>query len=456
MLATVGLDVYNPRAVASAAIGGSQYLEWGNTTTLKFGGPVKALARSVGARAVTVTAGASAVASGLGSVGGFLIAAALGPAGRGYFAAIFSWPSLIGTIAGFGVPQATCYWVASDRKNATCYVATSAYLLLLISLVIGLGGFALAPTIGRTATVVGGLRTLFLCMPLFIIPGAWLGALQATNVVTWNLARMFQPISYLAIVSFLFVSHRLSVSTAVFAVVISLVLQAMASGVLAWRTVGACFKPDPSVVRPLIRFGSRSAAVYGPSLLNGRLDQLILSLLVSARELGRYSLAVSLSTVAAPISSAFGDVAFPRIASRGKSDASRLRKLALLGSLGVSLVFLVPLVVAAPWFVPRVFGPGFQGSVLPLYLLAPAAALLMFNKVAEDIIRGYGDPLPAAIAEILGAIATGGLLFLLIPKFGINGAALASLLSYALVTALLLRALKGKGRGLSGPDEQTS
>ena len=59
-----------------------------------------------------------------------------------------------------------------------------------------------------------------------------------------------------------------------------------------------------------------------------------------------------------------------------------------------------------------------------------------------DTIRGLGRPLVPAQAELVGALCTGVLLAILVPPLGIEGAAIASTVSYSLVTLCMAVSLR--------------
>ena len=70
------------------------------------------------------------------------------------------------------------------------------------------------------------------------------------------------------------------------------------------------------MVRPLAAYGSAQIAALTPAAINGYLDQLVLSQTVPSAALGRYAIAVSLTSMPLPLVAAIGNVAFPRLAAR--------------------------------------------------------------------------------------------------------------------------------------------
>jgi O-antigen/teichoic acid export membrane protein len=112
-----------------------------------------------------------------------------------------------------------------------------------------------------------------------------------------------------------------------------------------------------------------------------------------------------------------------------------------LASGAVGALSMLVLAGSAFWWVPLVFGPGFRASVPLVWLLAPGGALLACGQVCGDLLRGHGDPLAVARAQTAGAVTTVALLALLLPTFGVAGAAIASTGSAAVALVLQLRTL---------------
>jgi O-antigen/teichoic acid export membrane protein len=100
-----------------------------------------------------------------------------------------------------------------------------------------------------------------------------------------------------------------------------------------------------------------------------------------------------------------------------------------------SLLLLAPLAaalaLAAPWLVPALFGSAFQPAVRVTQVLAGAALFLSLNAVLSDGFRGMSRPAVPALAEVASLGLAVALLWLLIPRYGIMGAAGASLAANA-------------------------
>jgi O-antigen/teichoic acid export membrane protein len=107
----------------------------------------------------------------------------------------------------------------------------------------------------------------------------------------------------------------------------------------------------------------------------------------------------------------------------------------------------------AGWIVPLVFSSGYRGSVLPLRLLLPGTVAFSLQSVLSQYLAGRGRPRLVLVAWTAGAVLGIGADLFVIPAYGIAGAAVVSSLSYLLVTALHLAALRSVRPGGSPPSD---
>jgi O-antigen/teichoic acid export membrane protein len=81
-------------------------------------------------------------------------------------------------------------------------------------------------------------------------------------------------------------------------------------------------------------------------------------------------------------------------------------------------------------FILLVFGPALLASVVPLWLLLPGIVTLTPAKVISSYLSGIGKPYYSAYISGGTVILTIALDLVLIPRFGIAGAAAASSVVY--------------------------
>ena len=197
--------------------------------------------------------------------------------------------------------------------------------------------------------------------------------------------------------------------------------------------------PQSSRFRPFLRYSMSSLSSNVPQLLNLRLDQLLLAAMFAPRALGLYVVSVSWSGAVGPALNAVGSVIFPRVAS----ETDSVRRAAVFAQ-GVRIAFILAagtvilLVASTPVAFPLLLGPSFSAALPTVILLVLAAGIAGVNGVLEEGLRGMGHPAAPLRAEVAGLLVTGATLYLLLPRWGLIGAAVSSVLSYSVVMALLV------------------
>ena len=398
-------------------------------------GPKGSYKRTVG-RTAAFNVGMSAASI----VTGILIARWLGPEARGDYAAVSVYFLFSLVIFELGLGASVVYHVAKAGSSYADYVRTAMWLLLPLAFLAGATAILVGiPVFGDT----DGRRAAFLVLPVSIlISFGAVGpsfALQSVDIAKWNLVRMSQPLVFFLLT----VGVGLCVPLTTFLVInlmnVSLLVQALISWWLYTRLTPARGHIDKRYIGPLLRFGILNMFSTTPNALNSRVDQLVLAVTVTSAALGQYAVAVSLSMLASPLVSAFGNVAFPRIA-RGDSVLETIRT-AVRGSLVVSVVVCGTVAIAGPWLVGHLLGDGYEQVTVLLLVLTPGAAVVAVNRVFGDILRGLGRPGFVAVCECVGVVLTVGGLMWLVPYFGILGAAITSSAVYMVVFLVLKQAI---------------
>jgi O-antigen/teichoic acid export membrane protein len=186
------------------------------------------------------------------------------------------------------------------------------------------------------------------------------------------------------------------------------------------------------VARELLSFGVRSHLGNVSSLLNERLDQLVISAFLAPAKLGLYVIAVTLTSVTTLVGSSVSFVSLPTLARlRGLEErataARRLIGLTVLTSAAITL----PLIAFTPFVIEVAFGSAFRDAALVSRILLVAAIVLSTNRVLSSSLTGLGRPLDAGIAESVALVATFVGLAALLPALGLLGAGIASLIAYS-------------------------
>lgn len=168
------------------------------------------------------------------------------------------------------------------------------------------------------------------------------------------------------------------------------------------------------------------------SLLNMRIDQVFLGKMIDNTTVGFYSAAVRIAEIWLLVPAVFGQVLFPIIvAAKGKSEEEYRKRIFQIFRVMLALTLPVALGVSlfADEIIALIYGPGFAGagSILSIQIWtgAPSLFLFVFGQVfyVEKMVRTH---LYAAVFQPISNIC---LNLLLIPRFGAEGAAVATMLT---------------------------
>jgi O-antigen/teichoic acid export membrane protein len=173
-------------------------------------------------------------------------------------------------------------------------------------------------------------------------------------------------------------------------------------------------------------------------MLNLRLDQMLMAGLLGPQILGLYVTSVAWSNAVAPLVNAVAATLLPRVAGAAPEQQGML--LAQSTRLGLILALLLAFSMAllAPLVIPLLFGAAFAPAVPAAVILCLAAGVAAFNQVLEAAAQSLARPRYVLMAESVGLIATISLLWLLLPSLQLIGAALASIMSYTIVSIVLI------------------
>ena len=384
---------------------------------------------------------AAAVTAG---VSGVILARALGPTTRGEYAAVIAWFGILLLIGEVGQSAAVCFYVARDPGSARDYVATSRAMMLVTGGVAVVGGLLLAPVLAHgNPGLADAYRIAFAGSAVAFTGTSYTFSLQAHSNRQWNLVRLSQPVLGLAIVIVLWRLRLLSLHAVLYTLAVTMTIQ-LGYAYYHCRHCGlAPGRIRADLVRPLMTYGLSQFAAVTPASVNLLLDQLVLSQLVPASDLGRYSIAASITLVPVPLVSAIGNVAFPRLAAQRTVTAQGqwLQRAAVLSSAGMAVAILAPVVVSSYWVIPLVFGPAYRGAVPLLWILAPGGVFMASSQVAGDLLRGRDRPGLVAVAQGLASVFTVVLLIVLLPSMGVAAAAIASTVAYGVTLAVMIHCL---------------
>lgn len=166
-----------------------------------------------------------------------------------------------------------------------------------------------------------------------------------------------------------------------------------------------------------------------------KIDQVFLRHLTTAEEVGIYSAAVRISELPFFIGTIITNSVFPLIIkSKSDSDESFNTNLQFLFSIVVYLGIFISIVITliAPYLINSIFGSEYSGAILILRIHI-WSLLFVYLGVAQSVwIIATNNTKVSFVATATGAVVNIILNLILIPRYQAAGAAIATLISYAI------------------------
>ena len=359
-----------------------------------------------------------------------VIARALGPDGRGVVAILQADAIVVASLLGLGVPWALFYYASQSpepQPRLLGIAAVHATALLLVSVALAL---LLGAALADAQDVPDDLWLYViaaLLVPATFLEYAFVDMLRGLR--RFGLANRIvlagRTLGLVTVVTLIVVLDA-GLRGAIIALTVASAIQVLgALPVLARR--GIAF--SRAVAREVGRYGLRAQGASVSRLLSRRFDVLVLSVFAPTAVVGQYAVAQTLAELTLLVPQALGLALSPLII-RGDAGVPLTQRLVRVNG-SLALVVAVALAATAPWSVELAFGGAFDAAVVPLLILLPGAWMFACGDLVAHVLAARGRPGTASLLSGLQAGLTIALDLALVPAYGIEGAAVASTISYS-------------------------
>lgn len=368
-----------------------------------------------------------------------IIARALGPAGRGEYAASVAVVTLTPIVLGMGIP------LGVRHLGTSCHSSSIIPTIYRLS-------FGLVP-----ASVGFGVLAAYVLLPSIPTDSKpYLVVVVSTSVLV---------VATLSFQSVLIVSQRYGAVALVQCtpIVVSTtgVLLGWGAGwitlnwLISWVAAGnvSAFmvalwftrtRPRGSRIRSMVLL-KRSGSFYGghiADMASLNLLQILALSVVGATQAGYFSVAMTVGGLVLAVGHALGAAAFRNVTSQAGDRPSEVVHRVLRCVVTASCIVSASLAVVVPVMLPTVFGSQFTPALAPTYLCLLASTALAVSYVGGQILVAYGKGRSYTVAQTVGLVASVTALYALGPTLGASAAALGLLLSMTLTSAVTLYCLK--------------
>ena len=212
---------------------------------------------------------------------------------------------------------------------------------------------------------------------------------------------------------------------------------------LTLRQTGIALAPGADELRESLAFGLRAHPQTLLAKLHERVDVMLLAAFaIDPAQIAVYAVAVSVIDRLRVVPDSVSSALLPKLGTLGDAEKGPYTARVTRHLMFWVALSGLALAITAPLLVPILFGAPYAASVLPLYVLLPATAMLTVRWMIGNYFIAVGRPgFNSRVQAASVAVNVAANLYA-IPRWGILGAAGASLLSYsveAIATVLVFR-----------------
>jgi O-antigen/teichoic acid export membrane protein len=368
---------------------------------------------------------------------------------RGVYAVVMTMSIFVEFAAQLGQRASLIYRIG--RAGVPRDVALGAALKLTLSALGVTLALCLAASAALRERVLAGAGMEFLVVALA------LGAVEAIAGLFEALARAIDRFE---------LRNRALIATSLLSLAaVSLVLLALHGGALAaltallaaravvalWlivaslRETGFTLRGSPGEVAASLRFGFPSYLQTLIGKLHERADVILLALLrVEPAQIAVYAVAVGVIDRLRVMPDAVGSALLPKLTVLPHDEAGAYTSRVVRNTLFWVCVTAIGLGLVAPLLLPLVFGRAYAASLVPLLILLPATVSLTVRRVLSNYFTASGWPGFNASVQAAAAVLNIAVNLWAIPRYGIAGAAFASLISYGFEGAATVIGFRSK------------
>lgn len=384
-----------------------------------------------------------------------LIARELGPEGNGYYAIAILIPAMLGNLLNLGVGPATVYYVSRGESDIHQAMAGNLRMALIIASngiaiaipILWFWSYELFPSVPQELLYLG-----LASFPLTLLLAYMSAILQGLeHFKALNISVILPPYVNLACVIIMVYGLQIGVIGTMVAYIVGQLVGLLATfWYLKQKKINSSFRqPTPlkaGYARRILGYGWKAHLSNVLAFVNYRADIFLVNFFLTPVSTGIYVIAVQIAETLWLFSQAVSTVLLPRLSAMHCDPETRLAltQKAVLIVFALTAVASIVLVIGLERLVVPIFGEQYIGILLAFLWLLPGVIAGAGARVYSNCIAAAGKPewnmysaLFVVIVNIIGNI-------LLVPEYGIAGAAGATSLAYCLnafVKLLLIRRL---------------
>lgn len=383
----------------------------------------------------------------LGILMSIIVSRILGTELKGYYITSLSFIKLLSFIGNFGVTDATCYFIAKKKfpiktvlGNTIIISLFSSFVVLFIALItISFFYTKFFPGIPKSAVL----------LPLISIPFILLGNYLRNILLGSNKIRFYNAVTFIRQISELVLVFVLvfCIGFGLRGALYSFVAASIFTTAVLCLNFFARNKPKISdlsknYLKQIIKYGYKAHISSFFSYVNISFDILLVNYFLGPAKTGIYSIASTAMQQLILVPTTINYLMVPRIASGGGKNQNGVIKKSILFMLIFYLVSFIVIFFFGKQLISLLFGQSFAYAYYPLRILLVGLIPMGAWMILSGKISGLGKPGYNAFSSTIAAATNIAANIILIPKFGLLGAAYASVISYSLILIISILQLE--------------
>jgi O-antigen/teichoic acid export membrane protein len=391
--------------------------------------------------AVIQTAGSNVGIQGANVLAGILVARSLGPGGRGSLSAITMWPQFLAFSLTLGVPVASVYTMKMHPDRASSLSGAASVLSILLGCVASLVGLVIIPFSLHTYSphIIHMAQIAVLVAPLALYGNTLGSQVQSAGFFGFfNIFRLLPPISILVALAIERLTGTLTVGYAAVAYLLG------GAPVMFWNIYWVHKHYQPSFRKlgeecaMLLRYGVRAWGADLLGVIGNQIDRILVVGMLAPEAMGFYVVAQSAAGVLNAIPNAVVPVSLPKGAGASHEAIIALTGRVTRMTLFVMVVAGVPFFLLGKVLIHFFYGSKFDVSATIFHILLLETILDGVTAVLSQAFLAAGYPGTTTLLQGCGLLSAIPLLYWLIPKWGVNGAAVALTLATSMRLVFIL------------------
>ena len=395
--------------------------------------------------------GANLLITILGLVGSIILARWLGPSQRGVFAAIILIPAILQYFVNFGLSSATLYFTAQPDSNKNT-IWNALILMGFIQSIIGIltGYFIINLYLQKYDLKIINLGHLYLfTIPLGIFGMYATYILQgASHFKVTNLLKCIVPLGYCVGIIFLKIQRNLSVENLVY---VQLIIQSFYLIIALFSLYKLLlyrlnFKIEYSFIPQMLKYSVKVWFGDVAQLANLRIDQFLIGGFLSSRDLGIYTIAISVARFTSIFADAVTTIMLPSITGKNSFQEKVTEILNFFKKYWIfSVIFHTVFALILPIIIPFVFGNAYADAIIVCQILVVGSFFINAKTVLGGGVLGLGFPEIMSFVEVIGMVILLIFSIIFIKLYGLMGVAVAISLSYFIQFSITIFLTNMKG-----------